>query len=224
MASSKITPLDSRMALAQQYLEENGHCYGCYCHCLLPVDDIEQERLDIMHKFFIVAREGINQGIKRSQNGLHPLPISCNGPPRILDLDCGTGIWCIDIADLYPGASILGWNLNMRMQPQKIAPGMQFLPRDITDPTWDLDPNSIGRSRFNASWQQETRSCAVCLQLDHTPYLHAVHQSTHTVQRGIYFGHGAVSPAFEMEGTMQMEVPGFPEWPLTAVERAAPCA
>ncbi|KAK8872335.1 methyltransferase LaeA [Apiospora arundinis] len=136
MANSEITPLDI-MALAKQYFEKNGRCYGCYSHSLLPVDDMEQERLDIMHEFFTVARKVISDDQNRLQsiNGLHVRPLLCNEPQRILDLGCGTGIWCIDMADQYPGASIIGWDLSLRMQPEKIAPRMQFLPRDITDPT-----------------------------------------------------------------------------------------
>lgn len=54
-----------------------------------------------MHKFFTVAREdhGESPGQKRSEKGLHARPLLCNGPPRILDLGCGTGIWCNDMAE-----------------------------------------------------------------------------------------------------------------------------
>lgn len=50
----------------------------------------EQDRLDIFHKMFLVAR----------QEELHRAPITRNdSPPRILDLGTGTGIWAIDMAE-----------------------------------------------------------------------------------------------------------------------------
>jgi predicted O-methyltransferase YrrM len=50
----------------------------------------EKDRLDIFHKLFLVSRQG----------ALHKAPlIPSNGPPRILDLGTGTGIWAIDMAE-----------------------------------------------------------------------------------------------------------------------------
>ncbi|KAK7984915.1 S-adenosyl-L-methionine-dependent methyltransferase [Apiospora saccharicola] len=144
MAYSDNTPPEI-WAKATTFFSENKRGYSEYGDCPLPCDDDEQDRQDIQHKFFTVTREDDNQdpGRRRSVNGLHARPLLCNEPPRILDLGCGTGIWCIDMADLYPGASILGWDLSMRMQPKLMASGMQCLPKDITDPTWDLDLNSM---------------------------------------------------------------------------------
>ncbi|KAK8074765.1 methyltransferase LaeA [Apiospora hydei] len=145
MATSGNTPPDI-LALSRSFYVENKRGYGSFGDCPFPCDDIEQDRQDIQHKFFTVTREDEDQKPgrePRSVKGLHARRLLCNGPPKILDLGCGTGIWCIDMADLYPGASILGWDLSMRMQPANMALGMQFQPRDITDPTWDLDPNSM---------------------------------------------------------------------------------
>ncbi|KAK8096436.1 LaeA-like protein, partial [Apiospora kogelbergensis] len=135
------------LALSTSHYDQNDRCYGEYCRSeyLLPVDDIEQDRLDITHKFITVAREdsGSDQGNKRSQNGLHARPLPCNGPPRILDLGCGTGIWCNDMAEKYPNANVIGCDLNMMMVPASILPNTYFFPLDIRDPTWGLDPNSM---------------------------------------------------------------------------------
>lgn len=47
--------------------------------------------MDIYHKLFLVARKGLHSA---------PVPPNANwGPPRILDLGCGTGIWAIDMAE-----------------------------------------------------------------------------------------------------------------------------
>lgn len=47
-----------------------------------------QDRLDIYHKLFMVAR----------RDQLHQAPMP-RIEPRILDLGCGTGIWAIDMAE-----------------------------------------------------------------------------------------------------------------------------
>jgi len=50
----------------------------------------EKDRMDIFHKFFLVARHDL----------LHNTPFTPNyDGPRILDLGCGTGIWAIDMAE-----------------------------------------------------------------------------------------------------------------------------
>jgi methylase of polypeptide subunit release factors len=57
--------------------------------------------MDIMHKFFLVARR------EDAHGGLHEAHISTNSP-RVLDLGCGTGIWAIDMAE-YIDHSIIRW-------------------------------------------------------------------------------------------------------------------
>ncbi len=68
---------------------------------------IECDRLDIMHKFFLVAREHEPSSFR----GLftHRLP----DRPRILDLGCGTGIWAIDTAELVEVVPYLGFVLTI---------------------------------------------------------------------------------------------------------------
>ncbi|KAI9704062.1 MAG: hypothetical protein M1820_005684 [Bogoriella megaspora] len=74
---------------------ENGRDYhsfrrGMY---MFPCDEKEKDRLDMFHKFFLVAR----------RDSLHSAPVPRHNA-RILDLGCGTGIWSIDMAEhLKPG-------------------------------------------------------------------------------------------------------------------------
>lgn len=54
---------------------------------------VECDRLDIMHKFFLVARQFEDS----SFGGLYTYRLPDR--PRVLDLGCGTGIWAIDTAE-----------------------------------------------------------------------------------------------------------------------------
>lgn len=56
-----------------------------------PNDELQNDQLDIAHHMFLLLLD----------NKLHLAPIE--NPQRVLDLGCGTGIWCMDMAD---GASI----------------------------------------------------------------------------------------------------------------------
>jgi predicted TPR repeat methyltransferase len=52
-----------------------------------PNDEVQNDQLDIAHHMFLMLLG----------NKLHLAPIQ--NPQRILDLGCGTGIWCMDMAD-----------------------------------------------------------------------------------------------------------------------------
>ena len=56
---------------------------------LIGVIQAELDRLDILHKFFAVAR----------QDELHSMPFTETDDrgPRVLDLGTGTGIWAIEM-------------------------------------------------------------------------------------------------------------------------------
>ena len=74
---------------------ENGRRYHSYRQgeneYWGPNDEVQNDQLDIAHHMFLILL-----GQK-----LHLAPIRY--PQRILDLGCGTGIWCIDMAEgMYP--------------------------------------------------------------------------------------------------------------------------
>ncbi|RDA88826.1 hypothetical protein CP532_5444 [Ophiocordyceps camponoti-leonardi (nom. inval.)] len=92
-----------------------------------PIDAEELNRLDIFHKFFLVARK----------SALCAHELNLGRPAKILDLGTGTGIWAINVAeesDLVP--EIMAVDLN-RIQPALIPRGMETLQFDIEDPSWD---------------------------------------------------------------------------------------
>ncbi|KAF2758776.1 methyltransferase LaeA [Pseudovirgaria hyperparasitica] len=117
--------------------DENGRTYHGYRRgiYMYPCDEIEKERMDMMHQLFDTAFNQVLQSTPalkgRGQN------------QRILDLGCGTGIWALDIADAYPEAEVIGVDLS-NIQPAQIAPNLQFrVPFDYEGALWTLGENSF---------------------------------------------------------------------------------
>ncbi|KAF2842832.1 S-adenosyl-L-methionine-dependent methyltransferase [Patellaria atrata CBS 101060] len=103
------------------YKYENGRRYhafkdGSY---FLPNDEDEMDRLDLFHHLLTLA----------IGDKLHLAPIGDN-PQRILDLGTGTGIWAMDMGDLYPSAEILGNDLSP-IQPTLVPPNVKFEVDDM---------------------------------------------------------------------------------------------
>ncbi|KAG0634483.1 S-adenosyl-L-methionine-dependent methyltransferase, partial [Tuber brumale] len=81
---------------------------------LLPNDEAEQERLDIIHHVFLLLLGG----------KLFRAPVSDN-IQRILDVGTGTGIWAIDAGETYPAAEVIGTDLSP-IQPSWVPPNVVF--------------------------------------------------------------------------------------------------
>ncbi|PLB35294.1 class I SAM-dependent methyltransferase [Aspergillus candidus] len=115
--------------------EENGRTYHGYRRGVyfLPCDEQEQDRLDIFHKLFTVARVS---------NALIYAPHPSNG--RFLDLGCGTGIWSIEVAQKYPDAFVAGVDLAPIQPPNRPNNCEFYAPFDFEAPwamgedSWDL--------------------------------------------------------------------------------------
>ncbi|KAF8247802.1 S-adenosyl-L-methionine-dependent methyltransferase [Wilcoxina mikolae CBS 423.85] len=99
-----------------EYRVENGRTYhrykdGAY---MLPNDEIEQDRLDIVHHLCLLLLGG----------RLTLAPI--DKPKRVLDVGTGTGIWAIAMADHLPEDSeIIGTDLSP-IQPTWVPPNCRF--------------------------------------------------------------------------------------------------
>ncbi|PWY92013.1 S-adenosyl-L-methionine-dependent methyltransferase [Aspergillus heteromorphus CBS 117.55] len=114
------------------FCEENGRTYHGYRKgmYMLPCDEQEQDRLDIFHKLFTVARV---------EESLMYAPHPHNG--RFLDLGCGTGIWSIDVAHKYPNAFVAGVDL-APIQPSNHPPNCQFYAPFDYESNWALGEDS----------------------------------------------------------------------------------
>ncbi|EWC44255.1 hypothetical protein DRE_01081 [Drechslerella stenobrocha 248] len=97
---------------------ENGRRYNAnsvgQSEYQFPIDELEQDRLDLMHHVFKSLLHG----------DLYISPIG-DHPQRILDIGTGTGIWAIEIADRFPSASVIGTDL-APIQPTWVPPNLEF--------------------------------------------------------------------------------------------------
>ncbi|KAL1989585.1 hypothetical protein VTN49DRAFT_6782 [Thermomyces lanuginosus] len=113
-----------------EYRHENGRRYHGYRDgsYLLPNDEKENDRLDMLHEFFL-------QVLHRK---LYLAPIK--SPQRVIDLATGTGIWAIDFADQHPQAQVIGCDLSPT-QPSLVPPNVKFLIDDIeSEWAYESDP------------------------------------------------------------------------------------
>ncbi|PGH27758.1 hypothetical protein AJ80_00546 [Polytolypa hystricis UAMH7299] len=127
-ATSETQTLDSLVA---RYETENGRRYHAYKagHYAFPNDELELDRMDFEHHLFLTLLD----------HSYHSAPLE--SPQRILDLGTGTGIWAIDMADLYPMASVIGTDLSP-VQPSFVPPNLQFQVDDF-EREWNYSPSSF---------------------------------------------------------------------------------
>lgn len=123
------TTSTSIMSSIRDYEYANGRRYHAYKKgaYLLPNDETEQDRLDLLHHVFLLALNG--------QLFVSPL----NNPQRILDVGTGTGIWAIDVADEYPSSQVIGIDLSP-IQPGWVPSNVQFYIEDA-DNEWVYTSN-----------------------------------------------------------------------------------
>ncbi|EEP79888.1 hypothetical protein UREG_04734 [Uncinocarpus reesii 1704] len=120
----------SLLSEVRDYKYENGRRYHSYREgeYVLPNDDQEQDRQDLLHH---VRNLMLNGALARA-----PLP---RGPLRVLDVGTGTGIWAIDFADSRPDAEVIGTDLSP-IQPTWIPPNLRFFVDDAESP-WSFSQN-----------------------------------------------------------------------------------
>lgn len=128
----------------------HGYRQGSY---VLPNDEQEQDRLDLLHHIFLLILSG----------KLYDAPIT-PPPRRVLDIGTGTGIWAIDFADENPGCEVIGTDLSP-IQPTWIPPNAKFYIDDA-ESEWVYSPSEAfdlihGRTLSGGigDWDKLIRQC-----------------------------------------------------------------
>ncbi|KAI1400250.1 S-adenosyl-L-methionine-dependent methyltransferase [Hypoxylon fuscum] len=122
-----------------------------------PNDAQHNETMDILHHVSTLMQDG--------KIYLAPLGRDIQ---KVLDVGCGTGIWAIDFADLYPGAEVIGVDISPS-QPQWIPPNLRFEIDDVTQP-WTYGRNSFDYIHMRwlvgaiEDWDKLFRECFNALQ------------------------------------------------------------
>ncbi|KAK4251750.1 Trans-aconitate 2-methyltransferase [Corynascus novoguineensis] len=111
---------------------EDGRVYAVYGkeEYGMPMDDVELDRIDMCHAKYYALLE--------KKRFIAPIR---EDPQKILDLGCGTGIWAIDVADMYPSADVMGVDI-AATQPEWVPPNCHFELDDI-EQEWAWKENSF---------------------------------------------------------------------------------
>ncbi|KAJ5093838.1 hypothetical protein N7456_009699 [Penicillium angulare] len=112
------------------YPVENGRRYHKYHEGAYPYpnDEKELERLNMQHRMFKLMMN----------NKIYHVPLV--KPDQILDIGTGTGIWPMEMAKLFPNATITGTDLSP-VQPIEVPENVHFLVDDATEEDWLWEPN-----------------------------------------------------------------------------------
>ena len=132
---------DSLISSIRNFPVENGRRYhafrdGAY---MFPNDEDEQDRMDIQHEMYMRACD----------QKLHLAPLGDTNGIRCLDIGTGTGIWCMQMGDLYPEAEILGNDLSP-IQPAMVPQNVKFEVDDVESPWMHSSKFDYIHSRFMA--------------------------------------------------------------------------
>lgn len=93
---------------------------------LTDSSDVEIQRLNDMQAFWNLLL------------GRHILPDLDSPPTQILDIGCGSGIYCIQVADEFPDAQVHGIDISP-IQPHLVPPNCTFYVADILEGLWFQD-------------------------------------------------------------------------------------
>ena len=101
---------------------------------------------------------------------LHLAPL--HTPHRVLDVGAGSGIWCIDFADIYPSAEIIGVDLSANL-PTSVPPNVRFEVDDLEDDWTFAYPFDYIHSRYMAGsikdWPRLMKQCFESVDMDYNP-------------------------------------------------------
>ncbi|KJX98709.1 hypothetical protein TI39_contig397g00004 [Zymoseptoria brevis] len=114
--------LDSHNDNAYDWTYENGRRYASteLGHYYMPNDEPEIQRLNEQHWILTQVKGG----------KLHHAPLPKRDGLKILDVGCGSGIWCLQIAEDFPKAMVFGMDVSP-VQPQKKPANVEWFTNDM---------------------------------------------------------------------------------------------
>ncbi|KAK0720759.1 S-adenosyl-L-methionine-dependent methyltransferase [Lasiosphaeris hirsuta] len=130
--STTVSSLTSITSSVLQGKVEDGRVYAVYGkeEYGMPMDEAELDRIDMAHAKYYALLE--------KKRFLAPIG---DNPQRVLDLGCGTGIWSIDFADMFPTADVIGVDI-APTQPEWVPPNCRFELDDM-EARWTWKENSF---------------------------------------------------------------------------------
>ena len=96
------------------------------------------------------------------REGTYVFPNDESEQDRILDIGTGTGIWCIEMGDLFPDAEVIGNDFSP-VQPNMVPRNVKFEVDDVEAPWTHPTKFDYIHSRFMAAsiadWPKLVRTC-----------------------------------------------------------------
>lgn len=136
----EILDLDELKKTAERQQEEhydwkfaNGRRYASsqLGHYYMPNDGPEIQRLNEQHWIFTEAKGGV----------ICSAPIKASKDLKIMDLGCGSGVWCLQMAEDFPQASVVGADVSP-IQPKNKPANIEWKVLDI-EGEWPFPENSF---------------------------------------------------------------------------------
>ncbi|TGZ76991.1 S-adenosyl-L-methionine-dependent methyltransferase [Ascodesmis nigricans] len=131
--SSQASSTQSLSSSIKEHIYANGRRYHRKSsdenqQYLLPSDETEMDRLDMMHHMGLLTLDG----------DLYRAPI-VGDPANVLDCGTGTGIWALDFGNQHPGSRVIGVDLAPN-QPSWTYPNVEFETDDL-EKEWTFKKN-----------------------------------------------------------------------------------
>lgn len=151
--ASSTTSLISRELLFEKRNGRTYHGFKSEQGYVLPNDEPEKDRLDMQ---FWAIHDAFGEKYFFAPINEHP--------QDILDVGTGTGLWVVDVADMYPSAKVTGTDLSP-IQPAWVPPNAIFELHDCTQYPWDFSKkfDFIHTQLLNAfavkDWESFYREC-----------------------------------------------------------------
>ncbi|KAK4545288.1 hypothetical protein LTR36_003468 [Oleoguttula mirabilis] len=132
-SSKPVSPVDTLIDVEEltqdvasqpyTFTYQNGRRYAStdLGHYYMPNDRPEIHRLNEQHFVLTTAKGG----------SLHDTPLTKRDGFKILDIGCGSGIWCLQMAEDYPDAMIMGMDVSPVQPTSKPANVEWIVPLDM---------------------------------------------------------------------------------------------